>query len=163
MGGRFCTINSPRGSRWGQKSRDRRSSDFCRHCGPSGELTVQYQPLISFCLYPTLYMCIFFVVVRSLTVLQKSKRRHLCSIKSPSAQLKLSVRWGHNIYLWRHNGVRRHPRAKHYEYFVFESWTQTVYWPKNPVEPLYIYSWWNDLALNRAIFLKLSYISKLVN
>ena len=47
MGGRYCAINSPRGSRWGQKSRDR---------GPSGELIVQYWPPMSFCLHPTPYL-----------------------------------------------------------------------------------------------------------
>ena len=34
MGGRHCAINSPRGSQWGQKSRDRRSRDFWPHRGP---------------------------------------------------------------------------------------------------------------------------------
>ena len=56
MGGQYCVINSPRGSRWGQKSRDRRSRDFCPHRGPSGELIVQYRPPMSFCFYPTLYL-----------------------------------------------------------------------------------------------------------
>ena len=56
MGGRYCAINSPRGSRWGQKSRDRRSRDFCPHCGPSGELIAQYRPPMSFRFYPTLYL-----------------------------------------------------------------------------------------------------------
>ena len=56
MGGRYCAINSPRGSRWGQKSRDRRSRDFCPHRGPSGELIAQYRPPMSFCFYPTLYL-----------------------------------------------------------------------------------------------------------
>ena len=53
MGGRYCAINSPRGSRWGQKSRDQRSRDFCPHRGPSGELIAQYRPPMSFCCYPT--------------------------------------------------------------------------------------------------------------
>ena len=56
MGGRYCTINSPRGARWGQKSRDRRLRDFCPHRGPSGELIAQYRPPMSFCFYPTLYL-----------------------------------------------------------------------------------------------------------
>ena len=42
--------------------------------------------------------------------------------------LNVSLWWRHNIYLWRHNGVRRHARAKHYEYFIGKlhpnrSWT----------------------------------------
>ena len=40
----------------GQKSRDRRSRDFCPHRGPSGELIAQYRPPMSFCFYPTLYL-----------------------------------------------------------------------------------------------------------
>ena len=44
MGGRYCAINSQRGSRWGQKSRDR-----------SGELIAQYRPPM-FRFYPTLYL-----------------------------------------------------------------------------------------------------------
>ena len=50
----------------------------------------------------------------------------------------MSLWWRHNIYLWRHNGARGHTRAKHYEYFMLENWTQTtlVYWSKNP---LYLY------------------------
>ena len=40
----------------GQKSRDRRSRDFCPHRGPSGELIAQYRPSMSFCFYPTLYL-----------------------------------------------------------------------------------------------------------
>ena len=56
MGGRYCAINSPRGSRWGQKSRDRRSRDFCPHRGPSGELIAPNRPPMSFCFYPTLYL-----------------------------------------------------------------------------------------------------------
>ena len=38
--------------------------------------------------------------------------------------------WRHNIYLWRHNGARRHARAKHYEFFMLENCTQTtrLYW-----------------------------------
>ena len=47
-------------------------------------------------------------------------------------------------------------RAKHYEYFMLENCTQTtrVYWSKNPFELLYIYTWWNNLSLNGAIFFK---------
>ena len=53
----------------------------------------------------------------------------------------MSLWWRHNIYLWRHNGARRHARAKHYEYFMLETCTQTtrLYWSKNPFESLYIY------------------------
>ena len=42
------------------------------------------------------------------------------------------MKWGHIAK--RHNGVRRHARAKHYEYFVFENCTETarVYWSKIP-------------------------------
>ena len=49
--------------------------------------------------------------------------------------------WWRHIYLWRHNGSRRHARATHYEYFMFETCTQTtrVYWSKNPFELLSIY------------------------
>ena len=56
MGGRYCAINSPRGSRWGQKYRDRSSRDFCPHRGLSGESIAQYRPPMSFCFYPTLYL-----------------------------------------------------------------------------------------------------------
>ena len=38
----------------------------------------------------------------------------------------MSLWWRHNIYLWRHNGARRHARAKHYEYFMLENCTQTT-------------------------------------
>ena len=48
MGGRYCAINSPLGSRWGQKSLDLRSRDFCPHLEPCGELIVQYRPPMSF-------------------------------------------------------------------------------------------------------------------
>ena len=60
-----------------------------------------------------------------------------------STQLNVSLWWRHNIYLWRHNGARRHAPAKHYEYFLLENYTQTtrVYWFKNPFELLYIYTW----------------------
>ena len=75
MGGRYCTINSPRGSRWGQKSRDRRSRDFCPHRGPSGELIAQYRAPMSFCFYPTLYLGNHFYFW-SLTVLENSHRKH---------------------------------------------------------------------------------------
>ena len=40
----------------GQKSRDRRSRDFCPYRGPSGELIAQYRPPMSFWFYPTLYL-----------------------------------------------------------------------------------------------------------
>ena len=49
MGGRYCAINSPRGPRWGQKSRDQRLRDFCPHLEPRGELIAQYRPPMSFC------------------------------------------------------------------------------------------------------------------
>ena len=48
MGGRYCAINSPLGSRWGQKSLDLRSRDFCPHLEPRGELIAQYRPPMSF-------------------------------------------------------------------------------------------------------------------
>ena len=75
----------------------------------------------------------------------------------------MSLWWRHNIYLWRHNGARRHARAKHYEYFMLENCTQTtgVYWSNNPFELLYIYTRWNNLILNRAIFFKFWNISKI--
>ena len=78
-------------------------------------------------------------------------------------QLNVSLWWRHNIYLWRHNGARRHACAKHYEYFMLENCTQTtrVYWSKNPFELLYIDIWWNYLRLNRAIFFKFWNISKI--
>ena len=83
-----------------------------------------------------------FYFARTLKIRQKSKRQHLFPRKSTSTQLNLLLWWRHNIYLWRHNGARRHARAKHYEYFVFENCTQTtgVYWRKNPNESLYICS-----------------------
>ena len=48
MGGRYCAINSPLGPRWGQKSLDLRSRDFCPHLEPRGELITQYWPPMSF-------------------------------------------------------------------------------------------------------------------
>ena len=48
MGGRYCAINAPLGPRWGQKSLDLRSRDFCPHLEPRGELIAQYRPPISF-------------------------------------------------------------------------------------------------------------------
>ena len=48
MGSRYCAINSPLGSRWGQKSLDLRSRDFCPHLEPRGELIAQYRPPMSF-------------------------------------------------------------------------------------------------------------------
>ena len=48
MGGRYCAINSPLGPRWGQKSLDLRSRDFCPHLEPRGELIAQYRPPMSF-------------------------------------------------------------------------------------------------------------------
>ena len=48
MGGQYCAINSPFGPRWGQKSLDLRSLDFCPHLGPRGELIAQYRPPMSF-------------------------------------------------------------------------------------------------------------------
>ena len=48
MGDRYCAINSPLGPRWGQKSLDLRSRDFCPHLEPRGELIAQYRPPMSF-------------------------------------------------------------------------------------------------------------------
>ena len=48
MGGQYCAINSPLGPRWGQKSLDLRSRDFCPHLGPRGELIAQYRLPMSF-------------------------------------------------------------------------------------------------------------------
>ena len=48
MGGRYCAINSLLGPRWGQKSLDLRSRDFCPHLEPRGELIAQYRPPMSF-------------------------------------------------------------------------------------------------------------------
>ena len=48
MGCRYCAINSPLGPRWGQKSLDLRSRDFCPHLEPRGELIAQYRPPMSF-------------------------------------------------------------------------------------------------------------------
>ena len=48
MGGRYCAINSPLGPRWGQKSLDLRSRDFCPHLEPRGDLIAQYRPPMSF-------------------------------------------------------------------------------------------------------------------
>ena len=55
MGGRYCAINSPLGSRWGQKSLDLRSRDFCPHLEPRGELIAQYRPPMSF--RYNMYLC----------------------------------------------------------------------------------------------------------
>ena len=98
-------------------------------------------------------ICIFL----SLTI--KTKR----ILRRTSTQLNLSLWWRHNIYLWRHNGARRHARAKQHEYFMLENCAQTtlVCWSKYPIELLYIYIWWNYLRLNRTQFFKLSYISKI--
>ena len=43
--------------------------------------------------------------------------------ETASTQLNVSLWWRHNIELWRHNGARRHARAKHYEYFMLENCT----------------------------------------
>ena len=48
MSGRYCAINSPLSPRWGQKSLDLQSRDFCPHLEPRGELIAQYRPPISF-------------------------------------------------------------------------------------------------------------------
>ena len=48
MGGRYCAINSPLSPRWGQKSLDLRSRDFCLHLEPLGEFIAQYGPPMSF-------------------------------------------------------------------------------------------------------------------
>ena len=56
MGGQYCTINSPRGSRWGQKPETEGRGIFAPHRGLSGELIAQYRPPMSFCFYPTLYL-----------------------------------------------------------------------------------------------------------
>ena len=111
MGGRYCAINSPRGSRWGQKSRDRRSRDFCPHRGPSRELIAQYRPSMSFCFYPTLYLGNHLYFLK-----HDSSWKHSSQRETASTQLNVSLWWRHDIYLWRHNGARRHARAKHYEF-----------------------------------------------
>ena len=56
MGDRYCAINSPLGPRWGQKSLDLRSRDFCPHLEPRGELIAQYRPPMSFRYSPTALM-----------------------------------------------------------------------------------------------------------
>ena len=48
MGGRYCAVNSALSPRWGQKSLNLRSRDFCPHLEPRGELIAQYQPPMSF-------------------------------------------------------------------------------------------------------------------
>ena len=90
---------------------------------------------------------------------KQQKNTRISDISTP---LNVSLWWSHNIYLWRHNGARRHARAKHYEYFMLGNCTQItrVYWSKNPFELLYIYTWWNNLRLYRAIFFKSWIISK---
>ena len=163
MGGRYCAINSPRGSRWGQISRDRGSRDFCPHRGPSGELIAQYRPPMSFCFYPTLYLGNHLHFLKPDSSWKQQKNTRISKIDSASTQLNVSSWWRHNIYLWRHNGARHHARAKHYEYFLLENWNQTlrVYWFNNHFELVYIYTWWNNLRLNQAIFFKFWNISKI--
>ena len=112
---------------------------FCPHRGPSGELIAQYRPPMSFCFYPTLYLRnhLFFI---SLIVLETTQRIHLSQRLTASNQLNLSLWWRPNIYLWRHNGARRHARDKHYEYFMLKNCTKAthVYCSKDPIELLFI-------------------------
>ena len=64
MGGRYWAINSPLGPRWGQKSLDLRSRDFCPHLEPCGELIAQYRPPMSFrynITHPGNMMCYHFI------------------------------------------------------------------------------------------------------
>ena len=111
------------------------------HRAPRGEWIAQYRPAMSFGFYSTLYLRnhLYFW---SLTVLEKSKRIHWTWRQIASTRLNLSLWWRHNIYLWRHNSASRHARAKHYEYFMLKNCTQTtlVYWSKNLIELLYIYT-----------------------
>ena len=146
----------------GAKSRDRSSGDFAPTADRVDQLRNTGRPY-RFAFIPH-FICANFLFFWSLKVHQKNKRRHVSPRKSASIQLNLSLWWRHSIYVWRHNGARRHAIAKHYEYFVFENCTLTAhgYWSKNPIEPLYIYNWQNKLRLTRAIFVKLSCISKLL-
>ena len=126
MSGRYCAINSPRGSRWGPKSRDWRWGDFCPHRWPSGKLIVQYRPPMSFCFYPIFCMCKICILLEAWYFLKRAKDDIYWPRYSVSTKLILPLWWRHNIYLWRKNCARRHARAKHYECVVFENCTQTA-------------------------------------
>ena len=89
MGGRYCAINSPLGSRWGQKSLDLRSRDFCPHLEPRGELIAQYRPPMSFrYMIPRL---------RSLLRHQRPGKLTTARGRSPRAVVSFPGRW------WRNN------------------------------------------------------------
>ena len=55
MGVWLCPMNTPRGSRWGQKSQNRRLSDFCPHRGPSGVFIEHNRTPMCSRFYPTLF------------------------------------------------------------------------------------------------------------
>ena len=111
------------------------SSPLWRHT--NGELIAQYRPTMWFTIHLTL-ICVQFVLLQA----WNEQKTTLSPRTSASTQPSLLLWWCHNIYFWRPNGTGRHARANHYEYFVFENCTQTlrIYWSKNPVEPLYIYT-----------------------
>ena len=106
MGGRYCAINSPRGSRWGQKSRDRRSSDFCPHRGPSGELIAQYRPPMSFCFYPTLYLGNHLYFLKPDSSWKQQKNTRISEIDSVhSTKRVVMVKPQHLLYIDPHTSV----------------------------------------------------------
>ena len=93
MGGRYCAINSPRGSRWGQKSRDRRSRYFCPHRGPSSELIAQYRPPMSFCFYPTLYLGNHLYFLKPDSSWKQQKNTRISEINSVHSNKRVTSQW----------------------------------------------------------------------
>ena len=131
------------------------------HRVPRGKLIAQYRMPMSFCFYPTLYLPNHLYYFEAWQFLKRTKWYiYLGYIQRPLNQLNVSLWWRHNIYLWRYNGARRHTCTKYYKYFMLENCTQTtnVYWSKNTIALLYIYTWQNNPRLTLSIFLKFSYI-----
>ena len=97
-------------------------------------------------------------ICRHLIVLDKSK----WSVRILShPQLNSLLWWHHNIDLWCHNGACHHARSKHYEYFslkrLYANCLCTLI--KDSYLFVVLYSWLNNMKLNRLILLKLWYIS----
>ena len=77
---------------------------------------------VSLLLSHTLFVKIL-AFFRNVTV---SDRRKWSLGTTALVQLNLSLWWRHNVYLWRHNGARRHARGKHYGYCMPENCVQTT-------------------------------------
>ena len=66
---------------------------------------------MSFRCYPTLYLGNHLYFLKPDSSWKQQKNTLISEIAS--TQLNVSLWWRHNLYLWRHNGARRHARAKH--------------------------------------------------